>query len=77
MSSDTYLLMRLIGGSYYVSVESMSDDWGAQPPGRYARRFDTIEDAIRYASREESEYGVVFGEGLADYGGDLPDGDVL
>ena len=77
MSSDTYLLMRLINGKYYVDVESMSDDRIIPPPGLYSRRFDTIESAIRYASREESEYGVVFGEGLADYGGDMPDGDVL
>lgn len=74
MSSDTYWLIRKIGGRYGVSLESAS---GPTATDQFTRWFDSFFAAATYANSEYSEYGIVLGEGLMDYGGDLPDGDVL
>lgn len=77
MSSDNFYLIRKIGGRYVVDMGFMSDDGPQPPPDKYSRWFDTFGQAALYANSEYSEYGIVLGDGLTDYGGDLPDGGVL
>lgn len=76
MSSDNYYLIREVDGRFVVDVGFAPRDTHP-PPDRYSRWFDTFEQAAQYATRDGSEYGIVLGAGLSDYGGDLPDGGTL
>ena len=66
---DHYYLIRQYDGRFVVDVGGVAP----APVDKYSRWFDTFEDAVHYAATEESEYQISLGEGMEDFGGDLPD----
>ena len=70
MSSDNYYMVRKIGDHYGVAMGFMSDGDCSCTDGMCAceqtgapldfnRTFATLEGALKYASEEYSEYGVI------------------
>lgn len=58
MSSDTYHLIRRQGRWYYLSMEFASADQPMPIDPRHSRAFATLEEAVRAADEEYTEYGL-------------------
>ena len=66
---EHYYLIRRYNSRFVVDVGGDSP----APVDRFSRWFDTFEEAVQYAAADESQYRISLGEGMDDFGGDLPD----
>lgn len=60
MSSDNYHLIRKRGNWFYLSMEFASDEAPTPIDPAYCRAFATLEEAMRVASEEYTEYGIQY-----------------
>jgi len=63
MSSNNFYRVMKYKGRFAVEMGWMEEDSGLDPiPSERAAWFDTLEEAMNYASSEYSEYGVSYVE---------------
>jgi hypothetical protein len=63
MSADNFILIRKAKGKF-VNVMGFASDERVRPTRASDTRYDTLEDAIRAASKEYTEYGIDFAPGV-------------
>lgn len=65
MSANNFYRVMKFGGRYAVEMGWMEDDAGLEdtPDEERAVWFDSLDEAMKYASSEYSEYGVTYEDG--------------